>query len=354
MKKIKDIVIYEDDGYNAFPSIARGGDGVYYLAFRHAPDRRLQYGATTHMDQESAVYMVRSADGLAWSGPRVILNREMCDETGPCVHALADGSLLLTYFGWSIEPAHKRAMLEKVLRPCVLGEHYPEDRIARLDGTNAMRTRDGGETFEGPFLIEKNCALQGKIAQLPNGTMLAPLTSYGSEMGSDGKAVLYASADGGRQWAPYAFICGPLSGCSPEEAGLFRTKGGRLYCFIRTVHNICYCASSDDGQTWSAPVDSGIPANVPFNALQLPDGRVFLSYGRRAEPYGIRALMLDTELADISPGQELVLRDDGSSGDLAYNWAELLPGGDILVAYYFHSDKLFGGRRHIAGTIVRP
>ena len=361
MQKLKDIIIYEDDGYNAFPSITRGIDGTYYLTFWHAPDRTAEWGGNTHSDPDSAVYLMTSADGIAWSK-----SQNIKDWAGygirtqsACIHALKNGSILITNNICKIEPAYKRPMLEKVLRPCVISDHYPPDNISVMDGVYATLITDGGETIKGPYLIEKNCFLQGKIVQLPNGTILAPLCSYEGEIDNRKYAsvinvVIYASADSGIHWEPYSFVSGSINGSYVEEPELFMTKSGRLCCFMRTQASMWYCFSDDKGHTWSEPIDSKLPGEVPYNALQLPDGRVFLSYGNRAEPYGIRALMLDSELNGISPEREIILRDDGSGGDLSYTWAELLPDGDILVTYYFHNEKICEGRRHIAGTIIRP
>ena len=362
MQKLKDIVIYEDNGYNAFPSIARGTDGTYYLTFWHAPDRRAEWGGNTHMDEDSVAYLMTSADGVSWSNPQNIKDwagyGKRCQYAS--VHALVDGSILVSHNIWKIEPAIKKPMLQKVLRPCVIGAHYPEDRIGVMDGAYASLISDGGSTVKGPFLIEKNCFQQGgKIAQLPDGTILAPVCSYegeidNSEYAASVNVVLYASTDSGVHWEPYSFVSGLINGNYAEEPTLFMTKSGKLCCFMRTTETMYYCFSDDQGHTWSEPVNSGLPGEVPYNALQLRDGRIFLSYGNRAEPYGIRALMLNSELNDISPEREIILRDDGSSRDLSYTWAESLPNGDILVTYYFQNENIYDGRRHIAGTILRP
>ena len=361
MQKLKDIVIYADDGYNAFPSIARGTSGTYYLTFWHAPNRRADWGGNTHMDEDSAVYLMTSADGIDRSKPKNIKDwagyGTRCQYA--CVHALMDGSVLITYNVWKIEPAYKKSMLQKVMHPCVIGDHYPPDRIGVMDGSYATLITDSGEIVKGPFLMEKNCFLQGKIVQLPDGTILAPLCSCDGEIDNNVTAsainvVTYASADSGVHWEPYSFVSGKINGGYAEEPGLFMTKNGRLCCFMRTTESMYYCFSDDHGHTWSEPINSKLPGGVPYNALQLPDGRVFLSYGNRTEPYGIRALILDSDLNGISPENEIILRDDGSNGDLSYNWAELLPNGDILVTYYFQKDDVYEGRRHIAGTIIRP
>ena len=349
MEKIKDVTLYLDDFYNTFPSVCRGKDGTYYLTFRHAPDRRAKIGKITHCDHESVAYMMTSGDGENWSEPRVILRGEGSSIQDPCITALRDGSILVTTFIWQLEPSHKQEMLKKVL------PGYPEfyhsdydDNVAYLDGTYSFISRDGGKTFEGPYLIEKTYALRGQPAELDDGTILVPL--YGSDSSGENINVIYSSVDGGISWRPYSFVYKGGEG----EPGLFMTKSGRLCCFIRTTSTMLYCFSDDRGLTWGEPIDSGLYSSVPYNALALPDGRVFLSYGKRSSPCGIRALLLDAELNGISRENEIVIRDDAGSHDISYNAAVLLPNGDILSVYYFHYKDKFEARRHIAGSILRP
>jgi len=82
---------------------------------------------------------------------------------------------------------------------------------------------------------------------------------------------------------------------------------------------------------------------------RLEDGRVFLVYGYRHPPYGIRARILDAECTDFATAPEFVLRDDGGNGDLGYPWAVALPGRRILAVYYFNQGD---GLRHIAGSFL--
>jgi hypothetical protein len=86
----------------------------------------------------------------------------------------------------------------------------------------------------------------------------------------------------------------------------------------------------------------------PFHLLPLPDGRVWLSYGYRRKPFGIRARILNAECTDFAQAPEIVLRDDGGTTDIGYPWATLLPDGRILTVYWMnHDDK----ERYIGGTI---
>ena len=86
----------------------------------------------------------------------------------------------------------------------------------------------------------------------------------------------------------------------------------------------------------------------PYHATRLPDGKVFVIYGYRHAPYGVRARVLDPECEQFI-GEELVLRSDGGNGDLGYPWATLTNDGRLLAVYYFNKED---GTRHIGGTFI--
>ena len=82
--------------------------------------------------------------------------------------------------------------------------------------------------------------------------------------------------------------------------------------------------SDDGGRTWqflSRPNDWGAPAPL----VLLDDGRLLTVYGYRVKAYGIRARI--SEDGGRTWGPELILRDDGGSGDLGYPRIVKLPGG---------------------------
>jgi len=112
-------------------------------------------------------------------------------------------------------------------------------------------------------------------------------------------------------------------------------------------------ASDDNGVTWNyanRPVpDTGMGGNPPA-LIKLSDGRLCLTYGYRAEPYGMRA-RLSTD-AGATWGEEIVLRDDGGSHDLGYPRAVQRPDGTVVTVYYFNDRP--EGERYIAATLWRP
>jgi hypothetical protein len=134
-----------------------------------------------------------------------------------------------------------------------------------------------------------------------------------------------------------------------NETSIYETPKGDLVAFVRTE-------KYDDQTVIARSVDAGKSfrwegagfQGHPHHAVRLPDDRVWLVYGYRHKPFGIRARVLNSECTDAAAAPEIVLRDDGGSGDLGYPWAVVLPGGKVLTTYYFNQEN---GPRFIAGTV---
>jgi hypothetical protein len=77
---------------------------------------------------------------------------------------------------------------------------------------------------------------------------------------------------------------------------------------------------------------------------------VLLTYGYRHAPFGVRARVLDAECTNAAEAEEMVLRDDGGTGDLGYPWATMISKDRALVVYYFNRTD---GTRSIAGTFLQ-
>ena len=111
--------------------------------------------------------------------------------------------------------------------------------------------------------------------------------------------------------------------------------------------------STDNGATWSylnRPVpDAGSGGNPPA-MIKLQDGRVCLTYGYRAVPFGIRARL--SEDGGKTWGEVIHLRDDGGCSDLGYPRTIQRPDGVIVTTYYFNDDP--DTERFIGATLWKP
>lgn len=385
MKKLSDFVIYRDPKfYAAFPSIVRKADGELLVAFRRAPERRWHGGKCTHGDPNSYLAQVRSRDdGETWtSEPELIHAHALGGSQDPCVTLLPNGDILCaSYLGILEQP------------------DCPHGRV--IDGTGwkrtfaggyLMRTRDGGDHWEGPINpppVPGNVYVD-PIGNPPpaynRGNILVGIDGllYWAVVRSDGvnpknsatnftSVHLIVSADGGDTWE-YRCPIAEDDKISFNETFLYETEAGDLVAFLRTADptgNVpnAIARSCDRGQSFKPWRKLGFKGH-PHCAARLNDGRVLLAYGYRDEPYGVRGRVLDSECEGVESAHEFIIRDDGGSPDLGYPWAMVHPDGRVLVVYYFNylgdipdswpkedakpsGTTGFGGIRHICGTWLR-
>ena len=109
--------------------------------------------------------------------------------------------------------------------------------------------------------------------------------------------------------------------------------------------------SSDRGKSWqflNKPTETlgGNPAHL----VKMRDGRLFLTYGYRRVPFGIRAKFSSDN--GKTWGKEIILRDDGGNWDLGYPRAVQRTDGKLVVTYYFNDHK--DSERYIGATILDP
>ncbi len=125
-----------------------------------------------------------------------------------------------------------------------------------------------------------------------------------------------------------------------------RKQGGLLF-FIEVY------SSHDNGKTWeflSKVANTGRGNGNPASMIRLNDGRIVVTYGYRAKPYGIRAKISSDDGKTWS--EEICLRDDGRSWDLGYPQTTQRIDGKIVTVYYFTTEE--NPEQHIAATIWDP
>lgn len=355
VNKLSDFVLYSDPQYySAFPSIVRQPDGELLVAFRRAPERRPYGGRCTHADPNSQLVLVRSKDdGRSWSDrPSVIHAHPMGGSQDPCLVQWPDGEILCASYLWIILSA------ESPTRRI----NDPNDWKFAFAGGYLMRSKDGGRHWQGPIIPPP---APGAVEKDHFGRPLPAYNRGPLLVGSDGllywavvgsvtntSVHLMVSADRGSSWE-YRCPIAVDEKITFNETALYETVGGDIIAFIRTAdfddHTVI-ARSKDRGRTFQPWQDAGFQGH-PHHAGRLPDGRVFLVYGYRHKPYGVRTRVLDAECTDIAGAGEIVLRDDGHDADLGYPWSLVMPDGRVLVVYYFNIDD---GPRHIAGTWLGP
>lgn len=357
VRKIKDVVVYEDPQfYVAFPSVVKSGDD-YLVAFRRAPNRvMLGEPYPMHSDMNSYLVMVRSKDGENWTKePELIYAHPFGGSQDPCLLKLKDGTLLCTSYGWI---QVREDVIPKMKQPV-----YHEGGWVALGGY-IVRSFDNGKTWEGPVYPT---AVKGGIYNDPMGRPLPAYNRGALYEGKNGRIFwvvaamddypltktsnhLLYSDDKGLTWQ-YSSIVATHEKYIFNEASVYETPKGDIVGFIRTENSetqACIARSTDGGKTfkWQPMGFYG----HPLAAVRLPDNRVFLTYGYREKPCGVRARILNAECTDFATTEEIILRDDNGPGtDVGYSWPVVLDNNRVLVVYYITKED---GLRYIGGTIL--
>ena len=113
--------------------------------------------------------------------------------------------------------------------------------------------------------------------------------------------------------------------------------------------------SRDGGKKWDflsrvADTDTGEHNGNPPSMTRFPDGRLCVTYGFRAFPYGIRAKLSSDN--GRTWGDEIHLRDDGRSWDMGYTRTVARPDGKVVTIYYFTTPEF--PEQHIVASIWNP
>jgi hypothetical protein len=217
---------------------------------------------------------------------------------------------------------------------------------------------DRGKTWNGPYKLpnfgQKGIAARTDYIVDGGHTMTMFLTAAKSN-GKEGREICVRTTDGGKTWKMLSFI-GPEVGDDDLAVmpSSLRLSKDVLISSIRHTSWIDLYESKDNGATWSflsKPVDNtGAHHGNPPCLAKLRDGRLVITYGVRAKPYGIRARFSSDN--GKTWGKEVFLRTDGGWWDLGYTRTVQRPDGKLVTVYYFNDRK--DAERYISATIWDP
>lgn len=376
-KKIEDLTIYKNDKfYTAFPAIAVLGNNHLIVAFRRAPDHRHLPGAprgfTVHGDPLSQSYCVHSYDnGRSWAEPKLIFAPPDGGSQDACFFYDGGKYLYFNSFIWKLLPKFCAEELQKTNRDQFVYKHCPTGYLLSL-GSYAMRSSDGGMSWEGPFMFDPipnapemipgyplRPFNRGNIVRATDGALIVPQQYLLGGCEGYSAVVIYRSIDEGRTWRYFSTAIQEDTGIH-EEPRLHITPSGRWVLLVR-VHKTAKDAeritrallgiivSEDEGKTWS-PLKLTAIHSEPATSLRMDDGRALVAYGYRKEPYGVRLRVCEPELNDIEKTEEFIIRDDAERGDTGYPWIAPLGNNHFLIVYYLNKQNT-NGPGHIAGTV---
>ncbi len=338
--------LVKDGMYNAFPSIVRAKNGSLVMVFRQADNSLEKYGVVSHVDPSSRVVMMTSDDdGNSWGAVKTIYNDEM-GEQDPCLTCLKDGTLICTFFRWKVVPKEDSEVLGEAYK------HYGRiifDRWAAVHvGTVCIRSRDNGETWEGPFNITPDgyqgpAALRGNIVELADGRLLAPLYAV-KKFGDLSSCIIMGTEDQGETWYNIGEVPG-LPDLHFVEPFLYPAPSGRLDMLLRTHRDFLkmpfdqtymhlhLSSSGDGGKSWSTPVPTELFCPNPVHVLPVKDENVLVTYGQRRDPKGIEGFLTNAEHPEFRDADTKSIKP-AESGDLGYTSAVQLNDGSVLIVYY--------------------
>lgn len=376
MKALEHFVLYKDPHYfSSFPSIALLENNRLLLLFRRARDSRWLLDAddeeskllkhqVDHIDSRSQITKIILDENLKpLSDPELLtINPEAADQDASLL-VLSNNTILLSSFSWY--PIHARLALTLQKKGARLYGH-PEVTgcFYILWGGFTRLSADMGDTWTAhnylPVVPDSNDIIPGRRrthggsirgqAIEVNGEILLPVYTR-QKNDKVSSSHLYSSNDGGKSWSYRSIIAKDNNQkLSLNEPSLLHIEGNRIMAFIRNTSGndrLVTAISNDRGQTWENWQETNIIGH-PAHPLKLSDGRIFICYGYRHKPFGIRGHFMDNSAQNFI-GEEIIIRDDALCGDVGYPWAVELSDGRILVVYYFTEAD---GIRHIAASLL--
>jgi len=155
----------------------------------------------------------------------------------------------------------------------------------RQEGRLALTvSRDGGESFS-PLCTIPGIPADGKrharFLVPARGQMLLAIDD-----------LVFTSTDEGATWSELVRFPADWSGARP----VVLSTGTMLAAVLvedesRALRNTSLVESVDGGRTWREPVCATRRGQVPGDLIELPDGRLVLTYGEETNPYGARAIL---------------------------------------------------------------
>ncbi|SHJ46835.1 sialidase family protein [Pseudozobellia thermophila] len=231
---------------------------------------------------------------------------------------------------------------------------------------------DKGHTWKGPYGLEVdgNDKIAARIDYMieDSDSCMAFLTAAKTN-NQEGRVFVARTDDGGMSWQLVSWV-----GEEPEKGfrimpSTVRLSDTELLLTSRVREEstdwneltpkerknsryIDSWLSKDNAQSWEylgRPVEDLGEGNPP-SLIKLHDGRLCLTYGYRAKPYGIRAKISHDR--GRTWGNEIVLRNDGSGRDIGYVRSVQRTDGKVATVYYFQDNE--SPERYIGCTIWDP
>ena len=335
-------ILFDARMYTAFPHVVRLDGDELLMAFRQAP--REEWIRHTH--PRSVITVIRSPDlGESW-------NIDGASQLG----AGGGQEFSLIYLGKGMVGGalamHEVVHAEEAKRAGVPWR-APREHAFGNTGAYWCWSRNYGLTWRlhDVVLIDSDIQPSAPPIRLKDGSLLCP--AYGSRGRSEVyDSTLYRSEDGGATWSEAVMVAkGSARTRGYCEPALLELEPGHVLAVHRIervktgVRGYFWTNESrDGGVTWSKPAPTNILSGACPRVLELQDGRVLLTYGRRFEPYGVYASL--SEDGGETWSEELLLRK-ARNGDQGYTSSLEIEPGRVFTACYAQDRR---GTTGITGT----
>jgi len=307
--------------------------------------------------------LFRSTDGENWQMQGPILERPAGELTSNAsrITSMPDGELIAFMI------RHDRSK-------------HPEDGLANPENVGfvdcellILRSRDGGQSWQGPFPLNPPLAgpafeLCAPIEELSDGRWVLSTSTWHNwdGYGPNGlRQVGLVSRDRGQTWPEYMDIMhDPEDRIFYWESKIVELADGRLLSCAWAYNQVAakdlpnqYAISVDGGQTWTAPRSMGLFGQT-HTPLALPDGRILSAY-RRIDVPGLWAAISHLDGDNLVVEEQAPLWGAHAAGltthsdNMAQNFAVLkfgaphmlrLPDGRIHLVFWAVEDGVGGAR----------
>ena len=217
-------------------------------------------------------------------------------------------------------------------------------------------TTDQGRSWSGPYSLPSfgQKGIAARTDYLVDGPReLTMFLTAAKSNGREGRVICVRTTDGGLNWKLVGMV-GPEPDANdyaimPSSLRLSPTS---ILTLVRHRQWIEAYGSADNGVSWTHVVravpDTG--RGNPPSLLELRDGRLAVTFGYRAAPFGVRARISGDR--GRSWGEDIVLRADAVDWDLGYTRSVQRADGKVVTVYYYNDAA--STERYIAATIWTP
>lgn len=312
--------IYRDTGsrgYFGWPSITKlDGDRMIAVSsgFRAA-----------HVDPFGKVVGWLSEDGgLTWSEPFEIVDTVLDDRDAGVIYW--KGKIIVSWF------THTKNYYSGT---AAWAEHcatISNEEEAKVLGGNYVISEDGGvswsEVYNFPIFSPHG------MIETPEGD-LAYIGYYGYDKKTKNfvDIGMMTSSDG-INWSEVKIIADNKTKIQYgfEEPHAIYTDDGTLIVMLRTNNGIYQCELAKGSDTFTAFRKICTAADTPPHLMRQSDGTLILTYGYRANPYGVRARLSYDNGQTWS--REIVVSTSAFEGDMGYACSTERSDGAIVTVYY--------------------